>query len=92
MTQLVQSTRLVDMGIKPYLVSTATVEQYRTALIKTYLSKCKTEYTVETNEHAGIGIHKGRHLVSRTRLQLLQRYGILRTYRYPRNHGGDTGD
>ena len=28
-------------------------------MIKRICPKCKTEYTVETNEHAGIGIHKG---------------------------------
>ena len=51
--------RLVDMGIKPYLVSTATVGIIAQRLIKRICPKCKTEYTVETNEHAGIGIHKG---------------------------------
>ena len=50
--------RLVDMGIKPYLVSTATVGIIAQRLIKRICPKCKTEYTVETNEHAGIGIHK----------------------------------
>ena len=47
------------MGIKPYLVSTATVGIIAQRLIKRICPKCKTEYTVETNEHAGIGIHKG---------------------------------
>ena len=51
--------RLVDMGIKPYLVSTATVGIIAQRLIKRICPKCKTGYTVETNEHAGIGIHKG---------------------------------
>lgn len=51
--------RLVDMGIKPYLVSTATVGIIAQRLIKRICPKCKTGYEVESEEYAGLGIHKG---------------------------------
>lgn len=51
--------RLVDMGIKPYLVSTATVGIIAQRLIKRICVKCKTPYTVEDEQYGHLGIHKG---------------------------------
>lgn len=54
--------RLVDMGIKPYLVSTATVGIIAQRLIKRICPKCKTAYTVEGNQYQHLGIHHGDKL------------------------------
>lgn len=54
--------RLVDMGIKPYLVSTATVGIIAQRLIKRICPKCKESYEVSTEQHSNIGIHKGDNL------------------------------
>ncbi|MBP2624178.1 GspE/PulE family protein [Streptococcus oricebi] len=51
--------RLVDMGIKPYLVSTATVGIIAQRLIKRICPKCKTPVEVTSDQYAGVGIHKG---------------------------------
>ena len=51
--------RLVDMGIKPYLVSTATVGIIAQRLIKRICPKCKTPVEVTSEQYAGVGIHKG---------------------------------
>lgn len=51
--------RLVDMGIKPYLVSTATVGIIAQRLIKRICTKCKEPYTVSSNQYAHLGIKEG---------------------------------
>lgn len=58
--------RLVDMGIKPYLVSTATVGIIAQRLIKRICTKCKVPYTVQGKQYASNEIHQGDTLYKGT--------------------------
>ncbi|MCQ9209240.1 GspE/PulE family protein [Granulicatella seriolae] len=51
--------RLVDMGIKPYLVSTATVGIIAQRLIKRNCPKCKQPYQLDSNRYAAFGLNAG---------------------------------
>ena len=52
-------TRLVDMGIPPYLVSSATVGIIAQRLLKRICPKCKEAYTVSDNKYQAVGVQEG---------------------------------
>lgn len=59
-------TRLIDMGIEPYLVSSAVVGVIAQRLVRRICENCKTSYHIEVHEkqlldiHEDIKLHKGR--------------------------------
>ncbi len=61
-------TRLIDMGIEPFLVSSSVVAIAAQRLIRLLCTSCKTEYTPSTPELAELGIElsqiSGRHIYS----------------------------
>lgn len=49
-------TRLVNMGVEPYLVSSATVGVIAQRLVRRVCQRCKTEYTPADNERRLLGL------------------------------------
>lgn len=54
--------RLVDMGIEPYLVSSAVIGVISQRLVKVLCPKCKVEYEATYTDKKLLGIHEDVHL------------------------------
>jgi general secretion pathway protein E len=54
-------TRLVDMGVEPFLVASSTIGILAQRLVRTICSHCKTGYQASTAELAEIGIEAAGH-------------------------------
>lgn len=53
-------TRLVDMGVEPFLVASSLIGVLAQRLVRTICSKCRIEYVPTTEELRGIGLDPAR--------------------------------
>jgi type IV pilus assembly protein PilB len=50
-------TRLIDMGVEPFLLSSALIGVMAQRLVRTVCSECRSEYTVSPEALAELGVH-----------------------------------
>jgi len=73
-------TRLVDMGVEPFLVGSSLVAVLAQRLVRVLCKGCKEAYTATDEELREIGIKPPApvHALPRCRMPLVQPYGLPR--------------